>query len=151
MKKLLRASMMGLVLLSGCMTLPDGTEVPNTKLIQDLTTVSTTVIVGEVKKRGLDPNEVLKHVQNARQLVKETPEGQLVDLNAINAYMDKYVPADYQVVGRLIVALVTNRVEPIINSKIEESQKAKLVIDVIVAVLDGVEAGVLIHGAVSET
>lgn len=143
--KLISLFLAAVLFVSGCTTLADGTRVPDTALIQDLTTISTAVIVGEIKRRGLNPAEVLKHVQNARQLVNETPDGQLVNVGVINGYLVKYVPYEYQVVGRLIVNLIHNRVKPIIESEIPDSQKAEIVIDVIVAVLDGVEAGVLIH------
>lgn len=126
----------------GCTTLPNGTRVPDTGLIRDLTTVSAAVIVSEAQAQGLNTQEVLKYVQIARTLVKETPKGQVVDLNSINTYLSTQVPVQYQIVGRLVVRLIDNRVSPILNSEIEQSEKAKQVVNVIDAVLSGVEDGI---------
>lgn len=144
--KILKAVVLGLVLLVGCTTLPG--QAPDVQLIEDAVSVSAYVVVGKLEKRGFETREYLPHINNVKQLVKETPEGQVVDLSAINSYLDKYVPADYEPLASLTSHLIRRRVEPILNSELSDSEKAKQVVEIIGAVLNGLETAITLYHSV---
>lgn len=148
MRKLLSVIMIATLLTFGCTTTPTGDKVPNTTLIKYGATIASLIILQEVKKKKLDPNEILLHVQNMKALVNADNYDQYVLV--LNAYLQKYLPGNYKIVGSMVLSLIQDQVEPILTADIDKSQKAEQVLAVIEAVLDGIERAILLHQSNNE-
>ena len=134
-----------LALSVGCTTAPDGTEVANTVLIQDMSALGAVAIVNKAEEEGLDIEAILHNIQHVKHQVQEYDQNAPFDVIALYEAFGSRVPQKYQTVAQLTLVLIKNHVEPILQSELAEIDKDRKVREVVLAVLTGVETGLRLH------
>lgn len=124
----------------GCTSL-DGQKVPDYQLIESLSSVSSLVIASQFEFSKEEKEELLIHIKRAKMLISSREEGQPIDVGVIQAYIQSDVPNKYKPLAALILSLIQNRVEPVLNSRISEEEKAQQIVESIESILSGVETG----------
>lgn len=145
LKKLILATIFSSLLFGCISTGVDGLREIDTALVRDLSTISALIVTIEIDKRGVDPKQVLRHVQNFQTIVKNLAEGEPLNLLVLNEYINASVPVEYRTVTSLVLVLVKNRVNPILQLPIPENEKEHLIKDTAIAVFEGIEIAIQLH------
>jgi len=124
----------------GCTTHSDGSKQPNLLLIQNAATASAYVVVTELDKGGLNPNEVLMHIYNLSEIADSFGSEDPVNFTVLQDYVALAVPTKYQAVSTLVLLLVKQQLDPLVeNEKIKQGKA------ITKAVLNGVKIAIQMH------
>lgn len=133
------------LVLGGCMTMPDGTNQPDTVLISFAAVAAFTVIINETKVSDEKILEAYEGLSNAERVLRSMGEsGEPLDLAIVDQLLSDAVPMEYKAIAKIGSKLIRDRARRYVGEEIPDVDLGKYTIvgDIVLAVVEGAKAAI---------